>query len=218
MTSPHTEQYEIREVGCPMTSKTHLSLIDGLLHESPSAWERFNRGYRPWLVDWAVHRFGFQPADADDVVQQVMMDLHREFEAQRKGDRPTFQHNGRVGAFRSWVKTIMHHRTLARVRSEHPRKPPPDGEKALHEFADPHSALSAHWNQEHERQVILQAWDAIRCEFTAKKWQPVAEVLFKEQPTGEVVKRFGIARRTLFNYLAEIKGRMKDLLQGMNDD
>src|SRR5258708_2023304 len=106
-----------------MAATTHLSLIAGLCDETPEAWERFNRIYRPWLLDWTRQNLRFQAEDAEDVVQQVLADLHLEFRKQRSGERSPFQHNGRSGAFRAWLLAITHHRALAFLRSQRLRQP-----------------------------------------------------------------------------------------------
>ncbi len=196
---------------------THLSLIVGLRDQAPQAWERFNRIYRSWLLDWVMHRFGFQAEDAEDVVQQVLTDLHQEFHKQRTGERPAFQHNGRAGAFRSWLRLVLHHRALAFLRSRRLRPAVGNADELLEQLSDPHSALSDLWNQQHEQRVIHQAWDTVMSEFAPNVWRPVGEVLFKERRSREVADEFRIPLRTLYSHQKLIKDRLRELLDGMID-
>lgn len=55
----------------------------------------------PLLRGWMV-RAGVQTADVDDLVQDVLLVVHREL--------PAFQHNQPVGAFRSWLRQFVVHR------------------------------------------------------------------------------------------------------------
>jgi RNA polymerase sigma-70 factor (ECF subfamily) len=201
-----------------MVPTTHASLIAGLRDESPGAWDRFNRLYRPWLLAWTGHHLGFQSEDAEEVVQQVMLDLNLEFRAQRSGTRPAFVHNGRCGAFRSWLRSITRHRALAFLRSGRLRRPVANGEEVLRQFQDPNSALSALWDQEHEQQVIRQAWEVVKNEFEDNVWQAVGEVLFKGRRAREVAAAFRLPLRTLYSHQKAIKDRMRVLLDGMLDD
>jgi len=201
-----------------MATSTHISLIAGLRDEAPEAWERFNRLYRPWLLGWMMQHLRFQAEDAEDVVQQVLADLHLEFRKQRSGERVVFQHNGRSGAFRSWLRTITHHRALAFLRSRQLRQPIANGEELLNQLADPQSGLSGLWNQQHEQKVLQQAWETVKKEFKEKVWRPVGEVLFKERRTRAVAAEFNISFSTLYSHERAVKARMRELLDGMLDD
>jgi RNA polymerase sigma-70 factor (ECF subfamily) len=200
-----------------MAPSTHSSLIAGLRGESPDAWERFNRIYRPWLLDWIKHYLQFQAEDAEDVVQQVMADLHLEFRKQHTGERAAFQHNGRDGAFRAWLRTITYHRALAFLRARRLRQPIPNAEELLAQLNDPNSGLSGLWNQQHEQKVIQQAWEAIQGEFAEKMWRPVGEVLFRQRRAREVAVEFGMSFSSYYNHERAIKARLRELLDGLMD-
>jgi RNA polymerase sigma factor (sigma-70 family) len=200
-----------------MLSTTHLSLIAGLRQETEEAWERFDRSYRPWLLDWLTHRLDLHAEDAADIVQEVMAAIMEEFRKQRLGLRPAFQHKG-AGSFRAWLREVMHHRTLAYLRSERLRRPVPNGEELLRQLATEDSDLSRLWNQQHEARAIQYAWETIQLEFDERAWRPVRAVLFQRRPTREVAREFAIPLRTLFSYQKVIKERLRDLLAGMLDD
>jgi len=197
-----------------MLSTTHLSLIAGLRAETPAAWDRFARTYRPWLLDWSAQRLGFHPDDAEEIAQQVMLAVMEEFRKQRRGERPPFAHQG-DGSFRAWLRGVTYNRALGFLRSERLRRPVGNGEKLLAALANPDSELSSVWNQEHEATAIQHAWLAIQHEFAAEKWRPVGEVLFRRRLTGQVAGEFGISLRTLFSYQKAIKERLRDLLAGL---
>jgi DNA-directed RNA polymerase specialized sigma24 family protein len=201
-----------------MPSTTHLSLIDGLRGEDSAAWERFARDYRPWLVDFAIHHFHFHAQDAEDVVQHVMTDLFQEFRKQKAGTRPAFEHNGRAGAFRSWVRGITRHRALAFLRSGRLRQPVPHGEELLAQLKDARTPLSLLWIEQHDRQMIHQAWAAIQGEFDPSVWRPVGEILFKERRAPEVARELHVSLRTLYSHRKVILDRLRDLLDGLIDE
>src|SRR5689334_12934836 len=86
----------------PTILETSLSLLDRLRKSPDDAdWSRLVEVYTPLLRAWLL-RSDVQPADADDLVQEVLLVVHREL--------PAFQHNQRSGAFRSWLRRIVVYR------------------------------------------------------------------------------------------------------------
>src|SRR3954454_6421981 len=77
-----------------MTSPT---LVEGVKRGDPDAWGRLARLYGPLVYAWC-RQAGLQPADAEDVLQDVFVTV-----AARVGE---FRH-GRAGdTFRGWLWTI----------------------------------------------------------------------------------------------------------------
>src|SRR5579871_5068656 len=99
-----------RRTRIPEMHTTSVSLLDRLRQraEGPS-WQEFVDLYEPWLRG-QLHRHGLQAADADDVVQEILIVLMKQV--------PNFRHNGRKGAFRAWLRgaTVNRLRELARQR------------------------------------------------------------------------------------------------------
>ncbi|TXT19579.1 MAG: RNA polymerase sigma-70 factor ECF subfamily [Planctomycetota bacterium] len=82
--------------------ETSLSLLDRLRQSPEDAdWSRLIDAYSPLLRAWMM-RAEVQAADADDLVQEVLLVVHREL--------PKFEHNQRRGAFRNWLRQIVVHR------------------------------------------------------------------------------------------------------------
>ena len=73
-------------------NETSLSLLDRA-REAPNdgSWDRLVNVYSPLLRGWLA-RLGVRPADADDLVQEILFAVSR--------DLKKFQHSGRNGAFR----------------------------------------------------------------------------------------------------------------------
>jgi RNA polymerase sigma-70 factor (ECF subfamily) len=68
--------------------------------DDPEAWEAFVRRYGPKLLAWC-RRWKLQPADAQDVTQEV---LHRLALHLRR-----FPYDPAKGRFRAWLKTLARH-------------------------------------------------------------------------------------------------------------
>lgn len=144
-----------------MTLETSLSLLDRLRKSSDEAdWSRLVEAYSPLLRAWLV-RYDVQTADADDLVQDVLVVVHREL--------PSFQHNHRPGAFRSWLRQIVVYRLrnfwrsrgrLIAVGSD------TDLEEQLRQLEDDSSVLSQSWDREHNLAVARKLLEMIESRFT----------------------------------------------------
>src|SRR5690348_15230258 len=78
---------------------TPISLLDRLRRRPDArSWQELVAIYQPWLRDWLRAHF-LQDADVDDVVQEVLTVLVEEMSL--------FEHNGRRGAFRTWLRGIV---------------------------------------------------------------------------------------------------------------
>ena len=82
------------------SSETRLSLLNGLMTDpTPERWSRFVYRYGPLIQTWCK-RWGLQPADAEDVTQNLLLGM--------KDKLRRFEHREQ-GSFRSWLKTLTHH-------------------------------------------------------------------------------------------------------------
>ena len=115
---------------------TSVSLLDRL-RERPDAdsWQRFVQLYEPWLRG-QLHRYDLERFDVDDILQDVMTVLVKEVAG--------FRHNGRPGAFRTWLRgiTVNRLREFWRERRQLPTAEGSDPDRILDQLADDHSELS----------------------------------------------------------------------------
>ena len=129
---------------------TSLSLIGRAQTGSGNAWNHLATLYRPLLERWLA-QLSVTDTDADDVVQEVMATILKEL--------PKFHHNGRPGAFRSWLRTIAVNqvRLAWRQKKIRPQQISESAfEKMMRDLEDPGSDLTRVWNQQHDEHVVLQ--------------------------------------------------------------
>ncbi|MBM79765.1 MAG: hypothetical protein CMJ78_04115 [Planctomycetaceae bacterium] len=101
--------------------------------------------YRPIVYRWLL-RYNLQSSDADDLTQNVMSIV--------SGKISGFEHNGHVGAFRKWLRTITSNQAKAFFRSGR-LQPKATGSTTFLEMAeqlgDDSSPVSAAFDREHDR-------------------------------------------------------------------
>src|SRR3954469_13630687 len=90
---------------------TPASLLERLRQpEATGAWTRFVELYTPLLFAWAG-RLGLQEADAADLVQEVLLALHRTL--------PAFVYDPHR-RFRHWLRTVLVNKHRENLRRRQP--------------------------------------------------------------------------------------------------
>jgi RNA polymerase sigma-70 factor (ECF subfamily) len=142
--------------------------------------------YTPLVANW-LRRYELQASDADDVVQDVLMVVVREL--------PAFQHNGRLGAFRNWLKGILIHRLQHFWRSKQHR-PLAGGDsdlaRSLEQLADPHSALSREWSRQHDQHLVHQLLARLQGQFSQATTAAFRRLVLDGLPAADVAGELGL--------------------------
>ncbi len=138
---------------------TSLSLLERLGDPTDTdAWGRLVRLYTAVLHAW-LRSAGLQAADRDDLTQRVLEVLVRRL--------PDFEHSGRPGAFRAWLRGI----TTNVLREFWRRRPTAVSASDLDQLCDPASAPSRCWDEQHDHHVLHGLLERVCPAFTAPTWQ-----------------------------------------------
>src|SRR5437763_1219997 len=81
---------------------TRQSLLLRAQGGDQDAWTDLTALYRPLILGW-LRRQAVPASDIDDVAQDILLAVVRYL--------PSFSHSGHLGAFRSWLRTIVCNRT-----------------------------------------------------------------------------------------------------------
>jgi RNA polymerase sigma-70 factor, ECF subfamily len=176
-----------------------------------SAWRRLTELYQPLIQKW-VRPHVRQWADAEDLVQEVLTTLVREL--------PRFDHNDRPGAFRAWLRTI----TLHRLRAYWEKRDAAPGasgsaelREALEQLADPTSALSRSWDDEHDRYVTRTMLASIRLEFQPATWRAFELQVKGGQPAAEVAEALELSVNAVLIAKSRVLKRLREKASGLVD-
>src|SRR5262249_3075896 len=139
----------------------------------PEAWARFVHLYTPLLLAWA-RRQGFQEADAQDLVQEVLVKLVREL--------PTYE-RGEGQSFRGWLfrLTVNQCRDFRRRRANR-ALPGADGLSAVSDH-DPVSDLE---ETEYRRQLAHRGLELIRADFHDTTWTAFRRLMVEGRSPADV--------------------------------
>jgi len=189
---------------------TSLSLLERAKERDPVAWERMSALYTPLLLRW-LGRY-VQPCDADDVVQEVLL-------AVAKG-LPHFEHGGRSGSFRAWLRTIMTFRLKNHWRTCR-RHPPGLGEdellRQLQELEDPQSELSQMWNRQHDQHIMQQLLDLVAEKFQPSTLAAFRRVVIDGQSPDSVAEELGISVNSVAIAKCRVIRELRQSAKGLLD-
>jgi len=202
---------------CPLSAICLLSAFPGCaIHTTPvtllarlreaqsdAAWQRLVHLYTPLLFFWA-RRCGESEHDAADLVQEVFVALLRTL--------PSFQHDGRDGRFRSWLRTIMLNKLRDRKRQEVRR----DNALAQHgvEPQLPDEA-QAFWETEYHQELARRALRLMQAEFAPTTWRACWETVVQGRSTEEVATELGISENAVYVAKCRVIRRLRQELIGL---
>jgi RNA polymerase sigma-70 factor (ECF subfamily) len=187
---------------------TSPTLLDRLRNQQdPEAWRLWLRVYEPWLRDW-LGRHHFQPADTDDLLQNILVVVSRKL--------PAFVHNGRPGAFRTWLRSILvtEVRSFLRLRQrQREATDPPDD--WLDRLEDPGSEQSRQWDQEHDQQVVRRLLAAIQADFEEPTWEAFRLLVLEDRPAAEVARLTGLTPNAVYVMKSRVLNRLRQEVDGL---
>lgn len=185
---------------------TSLSMLDRLGGGDPGTWQRMVGLYGPLMHAWLRPR-GLQPADVDDVTQNTLTVVVRRL--------PEFRHNGRPGAFRTWLRGVV-----ANVLRDHLRtaaRKPAGGDALLAEVDDPASELSRQWDEQHDRHVFRGLLALVEPEFAPVTWAAFTRTALDGRPPAEVAAELGLSANAVYLARARVLARLRREAEGFLD-
>lgn len=195
-----------------MSPETSLSLLDRLRASPDDAdWSRLVEVYAPLLRVWLT-RAGVQPNDADDLVQEVLLVVHREL--------PAFQHNQRSGAFRRWLRQIVVFR-LRNFWRERGRLivagTDSQLEEQLRQLEDDGSHLSQVWDREHNLAIARKLLEMIESRFTQTTRLVFCRLVLDGADADTVASETGLSLNAIFTAKSRVLRELRRLGQGLLD-
>jgi RNA polymerase sigma-70 factor (ECF subfamily) len=183
---------------------TSMSLLEQARDGHAAAWERLVALYAPLLDIWLTAA-GLQPADREDLSQRVLEILVRQL--------PAFEHSGRAGAFRAWLRGITVNLLLEHWRS----RPQPGSEAFLEQLVDPNASLSRQWDEQHDRHVLHALMELVRPEFAENTWQSFRRLALDGAPARVVADELGLSVNAVLIAKSRVLSRLRQEARGLID-
>ena len=191
-------------------NSTSISLLNRLQQTGDSmSWNRLVELYAPLLRLW-LRKYDVQASDVDDLVQEVLMAVSKDLES--------FDNNGRPGAFRSWLRTILvfRLRNFWRKRGRRPQaRGGSDVDLRLDQLEDPTSEMSAIWNRQHDRHVTRRLLAMSEASFAPNTWAAFCRVALDGAKPDNVADELGISVNAVFIAKSRVLSRLRQEADGL---
>ncbi len=193
-------------------SETSATLLERLNDRSDSvAWRRLVDLYSPLINAW-LRRHGVPAEDAEDLTQEVLEIVVREVSR--------FRHNGRVGAFRTWLRTITINCLRQSLRSRRFRVQAtgsPDITMMLDQLEDPASNLSQRWDREHDQHVLERLLELIEPDFRPATWKAFRRQIIDGASAETVAAELGLTVNAVLIAKSRVLSHLRRNADGLVD-
>ncbi len=189
----------------PSLPETRASLIVRLPDRGDvRAWDDFVAVYAP-LVYRLARKHGLQPADSDDLVQDVLAAVARSVEAWlAREDR---------GPFRAWLLTIAKNTALnALTRQKYKANGSGDSDIArrLAQQACQNGDAASEFDLEYRRELFRWAAERVREEVTEKTWQAFWRSSVEKEPIAAVAKELDMSVGSVYIARSRVMARLRE--------
>ena len=191
--------------------ETRQSLLLRAQTGEAGAWKDLTDLYRPLIIGW-LNRQGVPAVDLDDLSQDVLLSVVEHL--------PAFEHSGRPGAFRSWLRTIACRRTTDYWRAVVASTPASGGgvaTSALQEIAAPDSDLNRQWDEEHDRYVLGCLLDLVGEEFEPATLRTFRRLALERASGAEVAEELGLSVAAVYMAKSRVLQHIRSEAAGLID-
>lgn len=192
-----------------MAEATSLSLLERVrVKSNTDAWRRLVSLYTPFLRRILQH-FDVNGIQAEDLLQDVFAVVVREI-----GD---FQHNGRTGAFRRWLRTITVNRLREVWRNPGQSQGMASVDGLLTDQADPVNLLEQIWEREHDQYIARRLTELIEPQFDLSTWQAFRRQVVDGQAASETACELGMSVNAVLIAKSRVLRRLRQEIAGLID-
>ncbi|MCA9255437.1 MAG: sigma-70 family RNA polymerase sigma factor [Phycisphaerales bacterium] len=167
--------------------------------QNAEAWTEFEKKYRDLLMCYAARR-GLQPADAEDVRQQVMFNLSRYLR--------DFKYDGSRGRFRSYLGRMVRHAVAQHFARRKDNELAMDTRIEAVLSDDDAAQADAVWEEEWMNHHYRHAMETV-----CKQVEPKTAAVFDRFVAGETADEIAADSGLSIDAAQKIKQRMRDRLR-----
>lgn len=192
--------------------ETRITLLREVSGGSEDAWAELTNLYQPLITSW-LRTFELQPSDAEDLTQDVLTALFSNVDH--------FGHNGRVGAFRAWLRTITHNTAADFLRRRSKRDVQLGNSSfasAIAQLTDSGSAISRVFDRQHDRHLLGTLLGRVASEFQDSTMTVFRQHVIEGRGALEVAEEFGVSRHGVYMAKSRVMRRLRELAPGFIED
>ncbi len=173
------------------------------------AWQEFMEIYAP-LIEGYARRRGLQPADAADVVQDVLRQVAASIES--------FEYDRRKTGFRAWLLTITRNRVYNFFSRDNRDRASGDTRMRQRLAQEPSPEDDAEWDREVERRLFVWASKRVRSEFQPSTWQAFWRTAVLRQAASTVAGDLGISVGAVYVAKSRVLARLRQVVESVGGE
>jgi RNA polymerase sigma-70 factor (ECF subfamily) len=196
----------------PSPSRTSASLL-GRLHrapDDPAAWDEFVQRYGLKIYQWC-QRWGLQHADAEDVTQNVLLEIARKMR--------TFTYDP-ARSFRGWLRVLTHAAWCDLVENRK-KRPAASGDSQVQELLETVEArdqLVERLQEQYDQELLAEAEVRVRLRVEAPTWEAFRLLAIEGQSGAEVAEQLGMSVGTVFKCKSRVQKMLRDEVAKLDQD
>lgn len=169
------------------------------------AWNEFAGIYEPVILRF-IQRHGLQPADAEEISQEVLSRVARSVSKWDGGQQQS--------SFRGWLYRIARNLTIDFLRKRKAERARTVGQAdGLSRIPVSEPSASCEFQADYEKQVFHWAAEQLRPTFKPVNWQAFWLSTVEGLPIEEVARRLGLECSAVYAARSRIMGRLAKLIQ-----
>ena len=186
-----------------MDYTTHTTLLSRLSEGvDPAAWKEFHDRYLELIRGFAV-RYGLQPADCDDVAQEVLLTLSRSMDG--------FAYDPERGKFRSYLKTVALRIIFRILRQKRDQRVLGDVD-TVERGASADPEVEALWEEEWRRYHVRQAMTRLETEFNERDRLAFSQYVVKGRPPARTAEELGMSMDQVYQAKSRMMKRLSQMI------
>src|SRR3954467_10042974 len=176
------------------------------------AWQRLVEVYTPLLRGWLRRYEEIGAADAEDLMQDVLLAAAKEM--------PAYVPGRATGAFRSWLRTILVHRLRHFWRGRQHRPVAVGGSDfagELQQLEDGGTPASQLWDRDHDRRVLGRLLEMAEVQFAPATWQAFRRQVLDGRPADAVAVELNMPLHSVYAAKSRVLHALRTLARGLVD-
>ncbi|QEG24448.1 RNA polymerase sigma factor [Mariniblastus fucicola] len=193
---------------------TNVSLLARVRCNEGTAWEMLVELYAPMIYSRCRHHWGLDPADAENVGQEVFRAVARSITGFRRQ---------REGSFRKWLRVIIDNKCR-----DHFRKQSVDVAEGGTQAFDLIKSIADEINDDSvsdgdaeigEKSILMrQAMRMVQDEFSTRDWKIFWDVIIEDKHRSDTAQNFDVSENVVYLAISRIQKRLRQVFEDLLDD